>query len=159
MSSDFDDSFIPGVQLDPLKGYEDLIDVLDPVTGRMYGAHGVLGMTIEEAAKLAEHWWETTARASMPDYNKGDDYLNSYGMKSGIMLGLPWARLNRGERIAIVKQWHTHIGIPKHGMGFNTQTKGENEYAQCPKDEQRRSRIRSFYLPRIFDANNPETRH
>lgn len=158
MADDIDDSFIPGVQLEPLKGFEDLADVLDPATGRMYGAHGVKGMTIEEAAKHAEGWWEAH-RAAMPDYGKSDDYLNSFGTKSGIMLGLPWARLNRGERIRVVKIWHQEIGIPKHGMGFNPQTKGENEYAQFLKDEQRRERIRSFDLPRIFGADNAETRH
>lgn len=154
MSDDINDSFIPGVQLEPLKGFEDLADVLDPITGRLFGAFGVKGMTIEEAAKHAELWWARN-RQAMPDYNKDNDYLEHYGMKSGIMLGLPWARLNSGERIAVVKQWHTHVGIPKHGLGFDPTQKGEKQYEQFLQSE----RARAFDLAGIFGADDAKARN
>jgi len=76
----------------------------------------------------------------MPDYRATDEYLDRFGIKSGILNGWPWQHLNRGERIQVVKQWHTHVGIPLHCMGFNiTQAK---EFT----DE-----IRKFNLASIFD--------
>ena len=155
MTDDIDDNFRPGVQLEPLKGFEELRDVLDPVTGRMLGRFGIKGLTIEEAAKHAEAWWDKTARQQMPDYNKSDEYLNSYGMKSGILLGLPWVKLNRGERVRVVKIWHNEIGIFKHGMGISTAKEKQNVLEQV----ERENRIRSFDLPRIFGAPDGETQH
>ena len=155
MIDDIPDDWIPGVQLEPLKGFEDLADVLDPVTGRMVGRFGILGMTIEEAARHAETWWDATGRRNMPDYNKPDQYLNSYGMKSGILLGLPWARLNRGERVRVVKVWHHEIGIVKHGMGITN----EKEFKNVLEQEARKNRIRAFDLARVFGAGDAETRH
>lgn len=127
--------------LNPLKGFEELQDILDPASGRLLGKFGVPGMKIEDASRLAEVWWDRKARHMMPDVRKPDAYLNKFGIKSGIINGLPWASLDRGERIAVVKNWHEHIGIPLHGMGFNnTDTKGfENE-------------IRKFDLSRIFGS-------
>ena len=157
MSDDFDDNFKPGVQLNPLKGYEELRDVLDPVTGRMIGRYGITGMTIEEAAKNAEFWWDQKARYHMPDYKKDDDYMNAYGMKSGVLRGLPWNFLNRGERIAVIKQWHTHIGIPKHGMGFS-QSQGK-DYEKVIREIKRQETIRSFDLGRLFGPPDGEAQH
>lgn len=147
MSNDFDDSYEPGVQLHPLKGWEDLADILDPVTGRMISPVGSLtGMTIEEATKRAWVWWEKTARFQMPDYGKSERYLNGYGMKSGVLLGRPWHELNRGEMIHVVKQWHTHIGFPMHGLSVTN----EKDYKNAIKSIQETEQIRAFDLRGIF---------
>lgn len=142
------DSFIPGVLHDPLKGYEELKDILDPVTGRLIGIAGVLGMKIEDGARHAETWWDERGRQQMPDHGKSDAYLNAYGIKSGILLGLPWARLNRGERIAVVKNWHTHIGIPKNVLSVNNKQELNNVLEQIQRD----NAIRQFDLAGIFGA-------
>lgn len=156
MSDDtFGDDWKPGVQLNPLYGYEELRDIVDPVTGRMIGIHGITGMTIEEASRTAAVWWDQKGRVNMPDYGKSDQYLNDYGMKSGILLGLPWARLNRGERIRVVKVWHQQIGIPKHGMGVTTQ----KDYDNALKSIQKENEIRQFNLAGIFGPPDGETRH
>lgn len=147
MTQDFDEKNL-GVLDDPLKGWDELRDVLDPATGRLYGEHGILGMKIEEAAKSAEWWWEKTGRQSMPDYGKPYDYLNAYGTRSGVLLGLPWSSLNRGEKISVVKQWHAHIGIPLHGMGFNKSQ--DKEFQNVIKAIEREKRIRSFDLGKVF---------
>lgn len=154
MSDEIPGDWKPGVQLNPLKGYEELRDVLDPVTGRMIGRFGIMGMTIEEASRHAAVWWDKTGRVAMPDYNKSDEYLNAYGMKSGIFLGLPWAELNRGERIRIVKVWHHEIGIPKHGMGITQAKDLDNAIKSIQKEK-----IREFDLDRIFGAPERETQH
>ena len=154
MSDDFDDNFKPGVQLNPLKGYEELRDVLDPVTGRMIGRYGVTGLTIEEASRHAAAWWNKTGRVAMPDYNKSDQYLNDYGMKSGILLGLPWAKLNRGERIRVVKVWHHEIGIIKYGMGISNDKDLNNALKTIEQEK-----IRSFDLGRLFGPPDGEAQH
>jgi len=116
MSDDINDSYIPGVQHEPLKGFEALADILDPATGRLFGEFGCVGMTIEDATKIATIWWNEKGRHMMPDAQKNNDYLNQYGMKSNILLGRPWDELNRGERIQVVKVWHSQIGIFTHGL-------------------------------------------
>lgn len=156
-NDDLPDDFRPGIQLEPLKGFEELADVLDPVTGSMYGRFGIKGMTIEEAAKNAETWWNNHGRKQMPDYNKPQQYLEGYGTKSGILLGLPWAALNRGEKIRVVKVWHNEIGIPKHGMGFSSHQ--GKDYKNVLEQAAREQRIRSFDLPRIFGTPAGETSH
>lgn len=155
MSDYFGDDWIPGVQLNPLKGYEELGDVLDPVTGRMIGRYGVTGMTIEEATRHAVAWWDSKGRVNMPDYNKSNDYLNSYGMKSGILLGLPWARLNRGERIRVVKVWHHEIGIIKYGMGISN----DKDLNNAIKSIQKENELRAFDLGKLFGPPDGETSH
>ena len=154
MSNDLPPDSIPGVLNDPLKGFEDLRDILDPVTGRLYGRFGVLGLTIEEAARHAEGWWDQTGRKNMPDYKADENYLNNYGIKSGILLGLPWARLNRGERVRVVKVWHNEIGIFKHGMGISNDKDLKNVL-----EEKARERIRAFDLGRVFGPDNSTTCH
>lgn len=120
MSNDFDDKhFNPGVQAEPLKGFEELADILDPATGRLYGKFGAVGMTIEDAKRAAALWWDEKGRKMMPDAQKGDDYLNSFGMKSGILLGRAWDDLNLGEKIQIVKHWHAEIGVFQYGLTIN----------------------------------------
>ena len=154
MIDDIGDDFIPGVLNDPLKGFEELRDILDPVTGRLVGRFGVLGLTIEEAARSAEVWWNETGRRQMPDYGKPAEYLNKYGMKSGVLLGLPWAELNRGERVRVVKVWHNEIGIFKHGMGITTEKDLKNVL-----EEKARERIRAFDLGRVFGTDLTTARH
>ncbi len=136
MSNDIDDNFIPGVQLEPLKGFEDLADILDPATGRLFGRYGAVGMTIEDATKLARAWWDETGRKAMPDAQKDDAYLNNYGMKSGILLGRAWDELNRGEKIRIVKVWHHEIGVLTYALTIH-----ERDLPAF---------IRSFNLAQIF---------
>jgi hypothetical protein len=158
--SDIDDSFVPGVLYDPLTGFEDLRDILDPVTGRLMSRHSplsppVLGMTIEEASKSAEAWWERTGRRGMPDYNKPADYLNSYGIKSGILLGLPWASLNLGERVRVVKIWHGSIGVYTRGMGITT----EKDLKNVLEQEARANRVRSFDIAAALGGRDTKARH
>lgn len=136
MSNDIDDNFIPGVQLEPLKGFEDLADILDPATGRLFGRFGTVGMTIEDAKRAAELWWDDKGRKMMPDAQRDDAYLNNYGMKSGILLGRPWDDLNRGEKIQIVKIWHKEIGVFQYALTIN-----ERDLPAF---------IRSFNLAQIF---------
>lgn len=147
MSSDITDDFKPGMQLEPLRGYEDLADILDPVTGRLIGRFGERGMKIEEAAVKAEAWWNAKGRQQMPDYGKSDQYLNDYGVRSGILIGLPWAKLNRGERIRVVKVWHHEIGIP-HGLGINNEMELKNVLEQ--------EKIRRYDLARIIGGDPAE---
>lgn len=145
-----------GVLKDPLKGYEDLADVLDPHTGRMINPYDQLGqgMKIEEAAKSAELWWEKTGRAGMADADKGDDYLNDWGTKSGIMNGLPWDQLNRGEKIQVVKIWHTYVGLPRHAMTVNS----NEEYENVVRTINENTKGRKFNLPAIFRDFNADPR-
>lgn len=125
-----------GFQTDPLFGYEELRDVLDPVTGRMKNEYNMLGLTIEEAAMRAERWWNKHARFQMPDYGKSLDYINGFGFNSRIILGCEWCHLSRAEKIQVTKQWHTHVGIPLHV--FKVQTADEFDT------------IRKFDLAKLF---------
>lgn len=98
----------------------DIADFVDITSGRMKSPDGIKGMKFTEAAVWAADWWQRTARFSMPDYvpRRGDEYLNNYGMKSGILLGLPWENLEKNERLQVIKTWWDQVGVKTHGLGM-----------------------------------------
>lgn len=105
-----------------------LEDHVDMLTGRMITRDGIKGMMFKEAAVWAADWWQRKARSMMPDYipRKGGDYLEEFGTKSGILLGLPWEQLNKEERVRIIILWWEKVGIKTHGLGLGTSQDGGN---------------------------------
>ena len=74
------------------------------------GADGTpgVGMKLSEALPLSAMWWDKVGRAQMPDFGKP---VASVVIKSAILNGLPYARLDREERIRVLAQWYAHIGV------------------------------------------------
>jgi hypothetical protein len=58
------------------------------------------GMTAGEAIQRAEKWWDAIGRHLIQQGSLADD------PQSGILRGEPWDRLQRHEKLAIVKHWH-----------------------------------------------------
>jgi len=77
---------------------------------RLPGADGTpgTGMKVREALSLSELWWDKIGRFQMPDFGKRPEEIV---VKSAIMNGLEYARLDREERIRVLAQWYAHIGI------------------------------------------------
>ena len=92
--------------------FRDLIDTKHVVADndRLPGPDGTpgTGMKIREAIPLSEYWWEQTGRFCMPDYGKPAEQMV---VKSGILMGLPYMKLDKQERIRVLAQWYAHIGV------------------------------------------------
>jgi hypothetical protein len=103
----------------------DIAEFVDIDTGRMKVPDGHTGMKFSEAAVWASGWWEHKARRAMPDYipRKGEDYLNQHGIKSGILLGLPWGDLSKNEKLNVIRAWWNDIGFKTHCLGLNPERK------------------------------------
>lgn len=105
--------------------FKDLIDTkfLIDENERLPGADGTpgKGMKIGEAVPLAEHWWDTKSRFSMPDYGKDP---HEQIVKSGIMMGLPWFNLGKQERLRVLAQWYAHVGV--HQILGDKSTSGDD---------------------------------
>lgn len=88
------------------------------------------GMNAQEAAKRAEHWWETKGRRMMKlelarqseavggsNNGAGTPFASAQAddanfLPSGIIHGNPWSQLNKREMIMVIKAWH-HFNIRK----------------------------------------------
>lgn len=105
----------------------DIEEFVDLSTGRMKAPEGVTGMTLKEAAIYAADWWERKARFLMPDYVKrrGNDYIEKFGTRSGILLGLEWERLEKDEKLKVIRQWWDKVGVYKHGYGMGSSMDGK----------------------------------
>lgn len=106
--------------------FSDFIDTphlfgdLDRLPGRN-GEPGK-GLKVSEAVPLAEVWWETKARFSMPDYGKPPEKLV---VKSGIMRGLPWFNLDKQEKLRILAQWYANVAVHTIIEGKSSSQDGE----------------------------------
>lgn len=106
--------------------FSDFIDAphlfgdLDRLPGRD-GSPGK-GLKVSEAVPLAEVWWERKGRFSMPDFGKPPEKLV---VKSGIMRGLPWANLDRQEKLRVLAQWYANIGVHTIIEGRSTSQDGD----------------------------------
>lgn len=100
----------------------DISDFVDIDTGRMKSPEGITGMKFTEAAVYAADWWERKAARTMPDYVKrrGNDYIEKFGTRSGLLLGLPWGDLGKEEKLKVIRTWWDKIGVYKHGMGLGS---------------------------------------
>ena len=92
--------------------FTDLIDshhLLDDAKDRLPGRDGTpgKGLKISEAIPLAEIWWEKN-RLNMPDFGKPPEQIVT---RSGVLMGLPWIKLNRQEMLRVIAQWYAHVGI------------------------------------------------
>jgi hypothetical protein len=120
----------PGFQRDAtLEKPVDVAEFCDIDSGRMIVKEGVLsratGMTLREAMMQTASWWQTTGRHAMPDKRKADDYMNSYGVASGILNGYDWDRLTKQEKLRILRAWWLSIGVPMFVGGVGTSQDGQ----------------------------------
>lgn len=100
----------------------DIETFVDLESGRMKSPKGITGMKFTEAAVWASSWWEHKARRSMPDYipRRGAAYLEQWGTKSGLLLGLPWTDLSKNEKLSVIREWWNKVGVNTHGLGLST---------------------------------------
>lgn len=79
-------------------------------------------LKLNEAFPLAAHWWQKEARFAMPDQGKADEYLQKYGVASGLLLGLEWEQLAKEEKLKVLRAWWLNIGVRKFAPELDQST-------------------------------------
>lgn len=124
----------PGFQRDAaIEKPTDVAEFVDIATGRMIvrderpGRVTLVGtgMTLREAMMQTASWWQTTGRHAMPDKRKADDYMNAYGVASGILNGYDWDKLTKQEKLKVLRAWWLSIGVPMFVGGVGTSQDGQ----------------------------------
>lgn len=127
----------PGFQKSAQEQPVDVAEFVDLDTGRMLvsSLHLVslkgtnlkrsTQMTLREAMIQTASWWQTTGRHAMPDKRKADDYMNAYGVASGILNGYDWDRLTKQEKLRVLRAWWLSIGVPMFVGDLGTSQDGQ----------------------------------
>ena len=79
-----------------------IVDGLAPVDGDRLDT----GMKVTEAAKRAEHWWNTVGAKMLANSEFTDQASDKNYLASGLLQGLPWDGLTKREKLNVVKVWH-----------------------------------------------------